>query len=171
MPKKPIKISDPEGLAKRISLLRKELGLKRPALANLLGTSAQSILRWEKGAAEPPIGALEKLANLSRKSVEWLVTGNDGAALLDCPVVRAHNPLDRRPPDPAVITILGMAWSVLESQTTTAKALTLNVREFYEKVFAQQTSGGESIGGGPSPATEGAAVGGAAARKKARPAK
>ncbi len=50
-------------------------------------------------------------------------------------VRRAHRPLDLTPPSAEVAGTVGMAWSILESGTSTAQALELNVNEFYEKVF------------------------------------
>ena len=57
-------------------------------------------------------------------------------------------PSDSSPPKAGAVQHLGMAWSVLESDTRTAIALRYNVEEFYEKVYAPPGRVNGAAGGG-----------------------
>lgn len=148
------------------------LGMGYSGISNLIQAAEGKTLK--RGPKNLPYKQLVSWALANGVSIDWLLTGKEPATAegvqLECPVARAHDPLDRRPPDPTVITDLGMAWSILESKTSTAEALSANVREFYRLVFGGRE---DSRRGGHGPTTEGAAVVGAAARarKKARPGK
>lgn len=161
----------------RLEHLRKRSGLNKGAFSDEVGVK-QIFSRYadpkpgsrERKVKAPSTDTLLRISERFNVSIDWLLFGREPEAIevvhIDCPVSRAHNPLDRRPPDPRVITTLGMAWSVLESATSTAEALKLNVHEFYEKVFTPPAQG--SAGGGQGPAAGGAAVSGAKPKKKAR---
>lgn len=153
-------------------------GLSETAFAKKLGLGLTTYRAVKEGGAQGP--ALSTILRIAKAKggdfVSWLLTGKEPEAQaapkeivrMDCPVCRAHNPLDRRPPDPGIITTLGMAWSILESSTTTAEALKLNVVEFYEKVFTPPAAQGAARGG-QGPTADGAAVVGATAQKKGLP--
>lgn len=104
--------------------------------------------------------------NMSKAGVpiEWLLTGKkiEEETTSNLPVIRrAHRPLDLTPPSAEVAGIIGKTWSILESQTSTAQALELNVCELYEKVFGSEDKR-EGSGGVPAgPAGGKNAAGGA----------
>lgn len=144
MAKKPKKLENIKEVAERLAALRKSLFPSQVEFARKYGVAQPSVARWESGAAEPPLQVVIDLARLSHKSIDWILTGesdqvNESAlvekAMVDCPVVRHHAPGDKRQLEASAVVPLSMAWSILESETTTAQVLKLNVQEFYEKVY------------------------------------
>lgn len=65
-----------------------------------------------------------------------------------CGVRRARRPMDLTQPEGEIARLVGMAWSVLESGTTTAEALRLNIVEFYDKLYGGQDEEQKSGQGG-----------------------
>ena len=128
----------------RLEFARKHAGLSKAGMARALRTSNSTVTNLLSGKTKTPTGPLlAAVEMLTGVSADWIMTGEGnrfiertvGAqAAIECPVVRHHNPTDRRPPDAMVVVPLSMAWSVLESQTTTSKALKLNIEELYDKV-------------------------------------
>ena len=107
------------------------------AVAKVLGITPSDFSNRKKRKAIPYLQIIEWAAD-NNVSLDTLFTDRDQqdgkAVASDSPFVRHHSPADKRPPDPMVVVPLSMAWSVLESQTTTAQALRLNIEEFYDKV-------------------------------------
>jgi transcriptional regulator with XRE-family HTH domain len=64
-------------LGARIASLRKEEGITQVQLADLLGTSQQTITAYEVGRRRVPVSSLPKLAKLLGVSIEELI-GDDG---------------------------------------------------------------------------------------------
>lgn len=56
----------------RLKKARKEAGLSRDALAEVLGTSKTSIMRWEQGGLIPA-PAIPTIARLTRKPVDYFL--------------------------------------------------------------------------------------------------
>ena len=56
-----------------LKLLRKESGVSQQTLANAIGSSQQSIHRYEKGDYKPDIRTLKLLADYFNTSIDFLV--------------------------------------------------------------------------------------------------
>lgn len=70
---------------KRISILRKELGLSQTDLANQLNTSVSVVSRYELDKMTPSVDTAKKLAQLLNTSVGYLLGENDNAELFKNP--------------------------------------------------------------------------------------
>lgn len=57
----------------RLASLRKEWELDQAGLAQIMGTTRETISRWERGAASPDIPTLLRLAKLFGVSVSYLI--------------------------------------------------------------------------------------------------
>lgn len=66
-----------DGLETRIKKGREEAGLTQKQLAAAVGVSAMTIIRWESGEREPRAGELAAIAQATKKSLAWLVSGDD----------------------------------------------------------------------------------------------
>jgi len=65
-------------LGVRIKQIREMIGMSQQQLAQQLGLKTrQSIYEYEAGTSEPNITSLKKLVELSGKSIEWLIYGED----------------------------------------------------------------------------------------------
>lgn len=60
-------------LTNNLKALRKSLGLTQQEVADALGTTQQSITRWEAGRSEPNIFWLKALSTFFRVSIDTLV--------------------------------------------------------------------------------------------------
>ena len=58
-----------------IKKLRKSAGLTLQELADIIGTSNQTVSNWENEKTEPDIRSLIKLANIFNCSIDYLITG------------------------------------------------------------------------------------------------
>lgn len=70
---------------KRISILRKELGLSQTDLANQLNTSVSVVSRYELDKMTPSVDTAKKLAQLLNTSVGYLLGENENAELFKNP--------------------------------------------------------------------------------------
>ena len=70
---------------KRISILRKELGLSQTDLANQLNTSVSVVSRYELDKMTPSVDTAKKLSQLLKTSVGYLLGENDDAELFKNP--------------------------------------------------------------------------------------
>lgn len=70
---------------KRISILRKELGLSQTDLAKQLNTSVSVVSRYELDKMTPSVDTAKKLAQLLKTSVGYLLGENDDAELFKNP--------------------------------------------------------------------------------------
>lgn len=66
---------------KRLREARKACKLSQAAIAKTLSVSTQSVSEWERGLYQPSAERLAKLAKLLRVSVDWLLSGGDGAPI------------------------------------------------------------------------------------------
>ena len=62
-----------EIMGKNIARLRKNLGLKQEALADLLKVSPQAISKWENGQSYPDIETLPKLTDILETNIDTLL--------------------------------------------------------------------------------------------------
>lgn len=58
---------------KNIASERVRLGLTQGSLADLLGVTRQTVLRWENGKSKPPTSAVYMMANLFGCSTDYLL--------------------------------------------------------------------------------------------------
>lgn len=58
--------------------LRTSMRLTQAQLAEQLGTTQQTVARWERGAAEPGIAKLREIALIMGVSTQYLLSGGDG---------------------------------------------------------------------------------------------
>ena len=65
------------GLGKRISELRKGLGMTQEQLAQHLGTTRQAVSKWESHKSEPDISTLVRLGSLFGVSMDYLLLGKE----------------------------------------------------------------------------------------------
>jgi len=70
---------------KRISILRKELGLSQTDLANQLNTSVSVVSRYELDKMTPSVDTAKKLAQLLNTSVGYLLGENNDSELFKNP--------------------------------------------------------------------------------------
>jgi len=70
---------------KRISILRKELGLSQTDLAKQLHTSVSVVSRYELDKMTPSVDTAKKLAQLLHTSVGYLLGENDNSELFKNP--------------------------------------------------------------------------------------
>jgi DNA-binding XRE family transcriptional regulator len=61
----------------RLAAMRAEWELDQAGLATILGTTRETISRWERGAATPDIPTLLRLAKLFGVSVSYLIGETD----------------------------------------------------------------------------------------------
>ena len=66
-------------LSNRIKINRNKLGMKQQDLADKVGVSLMTVLRWEKGVRTPNASMLPKLAEALNTSVEYLMGLTDDA--------------------------------------------------------------------------------------------
>ena len=64
-----------ETLGKRISSLRKAMGMKQEELAERLDVSGQAVSKWENDQTCPDIGLLPRLARVFGVTTDYLLTG------------------------------------------------------------------------------------------------
>lgn len=64
-------------LAKKLTELRKEVGLSQPALAKKLGLTQNAIWRYEKGIAAPSYSTIIQFADYFDVSLDWLFGRTD----------------------------------------------------------------------------------------------
>src|SRR3712207_5187127 len=76
----------------RLRAARERKGWDREELARRLGVHAGSIARWETGGAVPHAYTLERIAEMTGSTAEWIRTGGgaelDGDAGAGAPVER-----------------------------------------------------------------------------------
>lgn len=60
----------------KIKEFRDKLGLSQKALGDKLGLTPVSILKYEKGLAEPSIDTLKKMSNIFGVSVDTIIENN-----------------------------------------------------------------------------------------------
>lgn len=77
-------------MSDRIASRRKELGLTQRALAQLVGLSGVSILKWENGQNEPSGKNLFALSDALKCSPAWLLFGDEDKS----PTPASKLPLD-----------------------------------------------------------------------------
>ncbi|MBQ8556283.1 MAG: helix-turn-helix domain-containing protein [Clostridia bacterium] len=58
--------------AQRIKKLRNQRGMSQQALADMLGLSAVSVGKWERGQTQPDIGTLTRLAEIFGTTIDDL---------------------------------------------------------------------------------------------------
>ena len=58
--------------ASRIRTLRQQAGMSQQALGNLLGLSAVSVGKWERGQTQPDISALTRMADIFGTTIDDL---------------------------------------------------------------------------------------------------
>ena len=64
-----------ETIGKRISSLRKAMGMKQEELAERLDVSGQAVSKWENDQTCPDIGLLPRLARVFGVTTDYLLTG------------------------------------------------------------------------------------------------
>ena len=64
-----------ETIGKRISSLRKAMGMKQEELAERLDVSGQAVSKWENDQTCPDIGLLPRLARVFSVTTDYLLTG------------------------------------------------------------------------------------------------
>ena len=70
-------MSNTPNIGQRIRAVRRRAGLSQDAFATALGYSKRSLIAWETGAVEPPLGILSKLRRDYDVDPEWIVAGED----------------------------------------------------------------------------------------------
>lgn len=80
MAKNPFRLNNLDALGRRLKEARKQAGLTQADVAQYLGTTQQSITRWETGKAELPLGAIKRLAQLYAVSVDFLLADEKDTA-------------------------------------------------------------------------------------------
>lgn len=58
--------------ADRIKMLRQQHGMSQQTLGEMLGVSAVSVGKWERGQSQPDIGTLTRLADIFGTSIDDL---------------------------------------------------------------------------------------------------
>lgn len=58
--------------ADRIKMLRQQRGMSQQTLGEMLGVSAVSVGKWERGQSQPDIGTLTRLADIFGTSIDDL---------------------------------------------------------------------------------------------------
>lgn len=64
-------------IGSRLRLAREEAGLSRDQAITQISYSRSTLQQWESGATEPPISAIEQLANLYQVSPQYLIFGDN----------------------------------------------------------------------------------------------
>ena len=68
---------DRRAIGHRIRVARERVGYGREKLAELLKVHSGSIARWETGGSVPHAFTMERIAELTSVTVEWLRTGRE----------------------------------------------------------------------------------------------
>lgn len=63
-------------IGQRIKIIRKELGLKQSEFAKVIGATSSAVSNWEQGLNSPNNERLKAIAEVSGKSVGYIVNGN-----------------------------------------------------------------------------------------------
>jgi len=66
------------GFGERLRAARERLEMNQPALAELVGTDAGTVSRWERGRGYPQAQQLARLATALGESLDYLVLGAAG---------------------------------------------------------------------------------------------
>lgn len=91
---------------KKITMLRKKLGLTQTELAARLNVSDKAISKWERGAGFPEITQLPALSDVFGVSVDYLMKGNSrGIVIAGNVLVDVINMVDRYPQKNMLATI------------------------------------------------------------------
>ena len=53
--------------------LRSDMGVSQPQLAEALGVSSRTVIRWEMGYSDPTLGDMKKIAAYFGVSVSYLI--------------------------------------------------------------------------------------------------
>ena len=72
-------MAEPEKLGDRISRLRRSLGWDQADLAERAGIKPAQISKYERGAYEPKLSALSRIAAVLGTSTDYLITGKEAA--------------------------------------------------------------------------------------------
>ena len=65
-------------IGKKISLLRKNKGLKQKELADILHVTDKAISRWESGIGNPDVTMLPQIAKVFDVSLDYLLSDEEG---------------------------------------------------------------------------------------------
>lgn len=76
----------------RLKILRMNRNIKQEELADIIGVTRNTIVRWERGDGEPRLSDIIKLSQVLNVSTEELVTGGPGKIELE------HGPLKLKIP-------------------------------------------------------------------------
>ena len=68
-------------LAEKIKYLRKETGLTQLQLGKKVGVDQKQICRYEAGETEPSISTLQKMAEIFKVTVDFLIDSSNGQSL------------------------------------------------------------------------------------------
>lgn len=71
-----------DGLGDRIKIIRQELKLNQKEFARRIGVAATTMNNYEREEREPPIKILIAISKLSRRSLDWLLLGEDNESLI-----------------------------------------------------------------------------------------
>lgn len=75
-------MSGPEHVGSRIKRAYLAAGLNRNQFSKRLGTVYHNVIRWESGA-EPGLEYLEKIAEITGVTLEWLIKGDEPSTVVD----------------------------------------------------------------------------------------
>ena len=90
---------DPELLRRA----RRDVGLTQEAVSELVGLARNSISRYESGSVSPSVVALNMLATVYRKPVDWFFGGEEAPGVPDADVMA----------DPDLSVFFGREWGDL----------------------------------------------------------
>ena len=68
----------PDSFGQRLAHLRRNRGWKQAALASRIGVTVQQLSKYERGAHEPKLSVLLRMAEVLGRSLDYLVTGREG---------------------------------------------------------------------------------------------
>ena len=67
----------PDSFGQRLAHLRRNRGWKQAALASRIGITVQQLSKYERGAHEPKLSVLLRMAEVLGRSLDYLVTGRE----------------------------------------------------------------------------------------------
>lgn len=93
-------------IGKKISLLRKNKGLKQKELADILHVTDKAISRWESGIGNPDVTMLPQIAKVFDVSLDYLLSDEEGLPKPTVDEKPFEEPKVKKKPSKKIITII-----------------------------------------------------------------
>ncbi len=133
-------------IGKKISLLRKNKGLKQKELADILHVTDKAISRWESGIGNPDVTMLPQIAKVFDVSLDYLLSDEEGLPKPKVDEKPTKEPKSKKKPSKKLITIIVSSIVALVVIVGCAVGIPLivkdsNIRKSYTQAIDYMESG------------------------------